>query len=80
MRNKLKNNKNHYIIEIEQMSYVVTRLDEIFFTQYRIRNKTYSKFFRKIKNIIKLMIKLFENSNHKRIVKRNFKDFKQKSI
>ena len=62
------------------MSYVVTRLDEKTFTQYRIKNKICSKFFRKIENIIKLMIKLFENSNHKRIVKRNFKNLKQKSI
>ena len=79
MRNKLKNNKNHYVIDHEQMSYVVTRLDDKVFTQYRTRNKINSKSFEKIENIIKLMIKLFENSNHKRIVKRNFKNLKQKS-
>ena len=61
------------------MSYVVTRLDDKAFTQYRTRNKINSKSFENVENIIKLMIKLFENSNHKRIVKRNFKNFKQKS-
>ena len=78
MRNKLKDNRDHYAIDHEQMLYVVTRLDDKTFTQYRIRNKINLKLFKKIENTIKLMIKLFENLNHKRIVKRNFKNFKQK--
>ena len=79
MRNKLKDNRDHYAIDHEQMSYVVTRLDGKAFTQYRTRNKTNSKSFENAEDIIKLMIKLFEDSNHKRIVKRNFKNLKQKS-
>ena len=75
MRNKFKNNKNYYIINYEQMLYVVIRLDDKTFTQYRIRNKINLKLFEKFENIIKLIIKFFENLNHKRIVKRNFKNF-----
>ena len=75
MRNKLKDNKNYYAINYKQILYVVTRLDSKIFTQYRTRNKNNSKSFQKTKNIIKLILKFFENSNHKRIVKRRFKDF-----
>ena len=32
IRNKFKSNKNHYVIDHEQISYVVTRLDDKTFT------------------------------------------------
>ena len=74
MRNKLKNNKNYYATNYKQVLYVVTRLDNKVFTQYRTRNKNNLKSFQKTKNIIKLILKFFENLNYKRIVKRRFKD------